>query len=200
MVSNYFSRRARRPQISAKRRERGFRQSARSAAMTKRVSWQMNRAHRPDATRDNGRGMIVRTALARFLVGTCAVALSAGVLIEPARAQATYMPLPPPQSPVFNPSSPYTLPQPSYRPISPATRSAVPDYQVTLPPGESAPRPAVRYHRQTATAKTRVVHRRGRAVVRTEPVAYYYAPFGYGYGCAWQRTWDGFWFRTSPCS
>jgi len=28
----------------------------------------------------------------------------------------------------------------------------------------------------------------------------YYLPFGYDYGCAWQRAWDGCWFRTSPCS
>src|SRR5262249_391981 len=161
------------------------------------------RVHRLNATRDNGRGMFVRITLARLLVGTCAVALSACVLIEQARAQSTYIPAPTPlPPPVFNPSNPSTVAQPPYRPISPATRSTVPGYQVTVPVREPSARTATRSHRQTATEKTRVVHHRSRAVVRAEPAAYsyYYAPFGYGYGCAWQRTWDGFWFRTSPCS
>lgn len=172
----------------------------RSAAAAKRVSWETIRAPRLDATRDNARGIFVRTTLARLLIGTCAVTFSGGVLIESAQAQATYVPPPPTQSPVLNPSNPYTLPQPTYKPLSPATRSTVPNYQVTVPAGESSARTASRQRRQTATGKPRVVHHRGRAVVRTEPVAYsyYYAPFGYG--CAWQRTWDGFWFRTSPCS
>jgi hypothetical protein len=150
--------------------------------------------------RDNQRGKCVRTALARLLVGTCAIAFSAGVLIEHAQAQSTYVPPPTPlPPPVFNPSNPYTLPQPSYRPISPATRSTVPDYQVTLPADDGLARTAVRSDRQTGTAKTRVVQRRSRPAVRVAPEAYY-APFGYGYGCAWRRSWDGFWFRTSPCS
>ena len=174
-----------------------------SAAPAKRISWGVKRAHRLDATRDNGTGMFVRIALARLLVGTCAFAFSAGILIEQAQAQSTYIPPPTPlPPPVFNPSNPYTLPQPSYTPIAPATRSTVPDYQVTLPVGEPSARTAVRSHRQTATAETRVVHHRSRAVVRAAPAAYsyYYAPFDYGYGCAWRRSWDGFWFRTPPCS
>ena len=27
-----------------------------------------------------------------------------------------------------------------------------------------------------------------------------YSYVGYGYPCAWQRSWDGYWYRTSPCS
>ena len=50
-----------------------------------------------------------REALAQLLVGGCAVAFCACVLIEHAQAQPGYVPpSPPPPPPVFNPSSPYT--------------------------------------------------------------------------------------------
>ena len=155
----------------------------------KRLSWVMTVHLFGIPARDYLRGKFVRITLARLLVGTCAVAFSVGVLIEHAQAQSSYVPPPTPlPPPVFNPSNPYTLPQPTYRSISPATRSTVPDYQVTLPPDDGSARTAVRSH--------------SRPTVRVAPEAHSsdYAPFGYGYGCAWQRSWDGFWFRTSPCS
>ena len=55
-----------------------------------------------------------RIALAQLLG---AVAFSACVLIEHAQAQPGYVPPPTPlPPPVFNPSSPNVVPQPSYRP------------------------------------------------------------------------------------
>jgi hypothetical protein len=155
--------------------------------------------------------MTVRAALTRFLLGTCAVAFvavafGAGVLIEHAQAQPDYVPPPTPlPPPVFNPSNPYTVPQAPYRSIAPATSApatstTVPGNRYTLPADERLARPAVRSYRRMPAVNTRVVHRRSRPVVRVTPEAYsyYYPPFGYG--CAWQRSWDGYWFRSSPCS
>jgi hypothetical protein len=139
-----------------------------------------------------------RIALAQVLVGGCAVVF--GVLIDHAQAQFA---VPPPPPPVFNPSPPNTtVPQPSYQPVSPTTPGAVPDNEVTLPVNESLPRTAARSHRRTSVAKT-VRHRgpyyRGRSIVAGPTPPYYYSPFA-PYGCAWQRGWDGEWYRTSPCS
>jgi len=54
--------------------------------------------------------------LAQILVGACAVVF-AYLLIEHAQAQPGYVPPPTPlPPPVFNPSNPGTVPQPSYRP------------------------------------------------------------------------------------
>jgi hypothetical protein len=144
-----------------------------------------------------------RITLAQLLLSGCAVVFGACVLIEQARAQ--YVPPPTPlPPPVFNPSSPYTVPQPSYRPIAPATPSAAPGYVVTSPPVSGRPtRTVARSHRRTSVAKTRSAHHPARSViVRPGPESYssYYLPFGYGYGCSWRRGWDGYWFRTSPCS
>jgi hypothetical protein len=142
-------------------------------------------------------------ALTQFLVGGLAVAFGTCVLIKHAQAQFVNPP-PPPPPPVFNPSSPNTVPQPSYTPLSPTTPSAVPGYRVTSPVRGRLPRTAAtRSHRPTPVARTRSVHRRGRSTVAgpiPESYSYYYSPFGYGYGCAWRRTLDGYWFRTSPCS
>jgi hypothetical protein len=143
-----------------------------------------------------------RTALAQFSVGGLAVALVACALIKHAQAQFVN-PAPPPPPPVFNPSSPNTVPQPRYTPLAPATPSITPSYRITSPTNGHLPRTAARAHRRTSVAKTHSVHRRGRSmVVRTIPesYSYYYSSFGYGYGCAWGRTWGGYWFRTSPCS
>ncbi len=143
-----------------------------------------------------------RIALAQFLVGGLAVLFVACVLIKHAQAQFVNPP-PPAPPPVFNPSSPNTVPQPSYTPLSPATPSVVPGYRVTSPMNGRLPRTATRSHRRTSVAKTRSIHRRGRSMVVgpiPESYSYYYSSFGYGYGCAWHRTWDGYWFRTSPCS
>jgi hypothetical protein len=143
-----------------------------------------------------------RIMLAQFLVSGCAVVVAACVLIEHARAQ--YVPPPTPlPPPVLNPSSPYTVPQPSYTPVAPATPSAGPGSVVTSPVSGYLPRTAARSQRRSSVAKPRTVHRRGHAMVaRQAPESYsfYYSPFGYGYGCAWRQGWDGYWFRTSPCS
>ena len=49
---------------------------------------------------------------------------AAYVLIEHAQAQPGYVPPPTPlPPPVFNPSSPNVVPQPSYRPLTPSTPS-----------------------------------------------------------------------------
>lgn len=140
-----------------------------------------------------------RIALSHLNV--CAIAFATLML---AHAQAQYIPPPTPlPPPVFNPSNPSTVPQPPYRPIAPSTPSAVPDNVVTSPVRGRLPHTTVRSQRPTSTATRHVARHRERAVaVRATPASYsyYYSPFGYGYGCAWQRSWDGYWFRTSPCS
>lgn len=142
-------------------------------------------------------------------LGVVVVAFAACVLFEHAQAQAQQFvpppppPVPAPPPPVLNPIPPNTtVPQPSYKPISPATPSTGPGYSVSPVEGRLPPT-AVRAHEGTSAAKT--VHRRRRSVVaRTAPEPYsswyYYSPFAYDYGCAWRRSWDGYWFRTSPCS
>jgi hypothetical protein len=75
-----------------------------------------------------------RIALAQLLVG-CAVVFGTCVLVE--NAQAQYVPPPTPlPPPVFNPSSPNTVPQPSYKPITPTTPSTTPSTPSTVPSGE----------------------------------------------------------------
>ena len=74
-------------------------------------------------------------ALTQLSLSGCAIVFGACVLI--ARAQAQYVPPPAPLPPlVFNPSSPYTVPQPSYIPITPTTPSTAPGYVVTSPTNE----------------------------------------------------------------
>ena len=160
------------------------------------------------------------TKFGRRIFSRCLVVgyatLIAGVL-NLAQAQQQFVPPPPPPAPpppppVFNPSpSNTTVPQPSYKPISPTTPSAVPESSVTSPVNERLPHSAARTHERTSVAKT--VHHRGRSIVAgpTPPhyrgrsiVAgptppYYYSPYA-PYGCAWRRGWDGEWYRTSPCS
>jgi hypothetical protein len=68
-----------------------------------------------------------RITLAQLLVGGCAIVFGAHDLIEHAQAQQQVVPppppAPPPPSPVFNPSpSNTTVPQPSYKSISPNTK------------------------------------------------------------------------------
>jgi hypothetical protein len=140
-----------------------------------------------------------REALAQLLVAGCAVVFGVCVLFEHAQAQPGYVPPPTPlPPPVFNPSNPGTVPQPPYTPITPTTPSAAPGYVVTSPMSEPLPRTAARsHHRRLASVYgTRSVF--GPIVIGPPPVAYSYV--GYGYPCAWQRSWDGYWFRTSPCS
>src|SRR4029077_1258068 len=99
-----------------------------------------------------------RLALARLLVGGCAVVFGACVLIKHAQAQFVNPP-PPPPPPVFNPSSPNTVPQPSYTPLtpltpstSPSTPSTVPSGEATSPVNEGPPRTAARSHRRAPGA------------------------------------------------
>jgi type IV secretory pathway VirB10-like protein len=159
-----------------------------------------------------------RMVLAQLLVVGCVAVSGARVLIEHARAQQQFVPpppppAPPPPAPVFNPPSPNrTVPQPAYTPVSPATPSAAPGTSVTPPVNESPPRSAARSqerssaarsHERTSAAKKRSVHHRRRSRIvgpAPESYSYDYPPFGYDYGCAWRRAWDGYWFRTSPCS
>src|SRR6516225_1954546 len=146
-----------------------------------------------------------REALAQLLVGGCAVAFCACVLIEHAQAQPGYVPPPTPlPPPVFNPSSPNVVPQPSYRPITPTTPtpSIVPSDEVTSPTVrrgevtsatyEEAPSRTTRSER-----RTRSVHHyhRGRYTgmgpslgsfdcsygwcVRISPPYAYYRPYGW---------------------
>src|SRR5215471_11437512 len=75
-----------------------------------------------------------RIALGQLLLSGCAVMFGASVLIEHAQAQPGYVPPPTPlPPPVFNPSNPGTVPQPSYRPLTPSTPSTVPSVEVTSP-------------------------------------------------------------------
>ena len=145
-----------------------------------------------------------RIAPAQLLVGGCAVVFGACVLVELAQAQPGYVPPPTPlPPPVFNPSSPYTVPQPSYRPITPSTPSTDPSVEVTSPTvrrGEVTPANE-ELPRRTARHRRASVHRAapyGLIVTGPPPIAYSYV--GHGYPCAWQRSWDGYWYRTSPCS
>jgi hypothetical protein len=89
---------------------------------------------------------IRRFELAQLLVAGCAVVFG---LIEIAQAQPGYVPPPTPlPPPVFNPSNPGTVPQPSYRPITPSTPSTAPANEADLS--------------TTASERTRTVHHRHR--------------------------------------
>ena len=160
--------------------------------------WQQNIGSKETAMLMRG----FERTLAQILVGGCAVVF-AYLLIEHAQAQPGYVPPPTPlPPPVFNPSNPGTVPQPSYRPITPSTPSTVPSVEVTSPTvrrGEVTPANEELPYR-TARHRRASVHRAASYgfIAGPPPVAYSYV--GYGYPCAWQRSWDGYWFRTSPCS
>jgi hypothetical protein len=140
-----------------------------------------------------------RITLAQLLVLSCAVA---GVLTEHAQAQPiiTQPPAPPPAT--FNPSSPNTVTQPSYTPNSPAATRSSPGYVVTSSAHGRRPHTAHFRRRVSVPNAGSLYYRPGPIVLGPPPVAYSYNYFGLGlgYGCAWQRSWDGYWFRTSPCS
>ena len=113
-----------------------------------------------------------RIALAQLLLAGSAAAFSMGDLIEPAQAQATYVPPPPTQSPTLNPSNPGTVPQPSYRPITPSTPSMTPTAPSSAPSVEVTPPPNEGERSTTAQSeRTRTVHhhRRGRFAGYTRP-------------------------------
>jgi hypothetical protein len=120
-----------------------------------------------------------RIALAQLLLSGCAVMFGVYVLIEHAQAQPGYVPPPTPlPPPVLNPSNPGTVPQPSYRPITPSTPSVSPTAPSTVPSVEEPTPPAnEQYPRTTAqseqhsVAKTHTVHHhhRGRFAGITWP-------------------------------
>jgi len=134
-----------------------------------------------------------REALAQLLVGGCAVAFCACVLIEHAQAQPGYVPpSPPPPPPVFNPSSPYTVPQPSYTPLAPSTPSttpSIPSDEVTSPtiprrevtsPANEEPASTTAQSERTSVAKTRSVHHHHRGRHSVEPtLGSFYCPYGW---------------------
>ena len=138
---------------------------------------------------------------AQLLIVGCAVMFFSCVLIEHAQAQPGYVPPPTPlPPPVFNPSSPYTVPQPSYRPITPSTPtpSIVPSDEVTSPTVRRGEVTSPAY--EEAPRRTARSHPRRRAPVGSAYSPIVIGPPPVGYPCAWQRSWDGYWYRTSPCS
>jgi hypothetical protein len=159
-----------------------------------------------------------RMALARvFVAGWVAFF---GVAIEQAKAQAVNAP-PPPPPPVFNPSTPYTVPQPPETPVSPGLPSALPGSEVVSPSVGSPPSAVARSHRRqvtpaTGTSNVAKAHGRRHSARRyhryrsrgsyagagqVSGPSYYpfgplsYSPFGYDLGpyCGWRREWDGYW-------
>ncbi len=94
-------------------------------------------------------------AMTRLFVLGCVAFFGACTAIEGAQAQQPII-TPPPPPPVFNPSYPYTVPQPPYTPISPTTPSA------SAGAGISAP--LTRSHRRAATSPSKV------AKVRTQEI------------------------------
>src|SRR5262249_17350986 len=132
-------------------------------------------------------------APAQFLIGALVLGL-----IEHAQAQPVNPPTPRP-SPTFNPSTPNVVLQPSYRPSSSPARSTVSGSSEFMSPAdEGLPRRSPRSHRRASAYGAGPVYRAGPIVIGPPPVAYSY--IGFGYPCAWQRSWDGYWYRTSPCS
>jgi hypothetical protein len=108
---------------------------------------------------------------AQLLIVGCAVMFGACVLIEHAQAQPGYVPPPTPlPPPVFNPSSPNVVPQPSYRPLTPSTPSTTPSIPSNVPSSEVTP-PASTTARseQEATTPTVHHHHRGRFAGYTWP-------------------------------
>ena len=131
--------------------------------------------------------MAARIALARFLAGACAVAC---ILIAHGQAQPINPPHAPPP-PTFNPSSPNTVPQPS----SPARLSSA-SRPAALSANGRRPHRA-HFHRRASVAYASGYYRAGPIILGPTPIAYSYVG---DYPCAWQRSWDGYLFRTSPCS
>jgi hypothetical protein len=142
------------------------------------------------------RRSFVRIALAKFIVVGCAAFFGAYGC-----AYAQYFEPAPPPPPVFNPSYPYTVPQPSYKPLSPSIPSTLLGSGANSRVDGSLPSGGA--HSRRSVAKARHVrnlhHHRGGAKVVGPAESYYYSPFGDGYGCVWRQGWDGYWFRMPPC-
>jgi hypothetical protein len=116
-----------------------------------------------------------RITLALLLMVGCVVFGDCG-LIEHAQAQPGYVPPPTPlPPPVFNPSNPGTVPQPSYRPITPTTPSTTPSIPSTVPssevtpPANEEPASTTAQSEQEATTRTVHHHHRGRSAVYAWP-------------------------------
>jgi len=134
-----------------------------------------------------------RIALAKFFVAGW-VALLGGA-IEYAQAQFVN-PVPPPPPPVFNPSTPYTVPQPRQTPVSPGLPSSPPKSGTLSPSDGSPPTAVARSHRQVARAGGSGPLHRGRSLTRRSngSAPDYRLPLDYsGPYCFWQRYWDGYW-------
>jgi len=123
--------------------------------------------------------------LAQLLIGASARVIGASFLIAPAHAQfGVSVPNPPTQMS----SSPSAVPQPRYAAFSPTRPGRAPGYAVRSPVNATGARGP-----STLTAPP-AVDRRARPIVAAP------MPVGRSYGCAWQRSADGFWFRSTPCS
>jgi hypothetical protein len=117
--------------------------------------------------------------------------------LHPDRTSASpgYVPPPTPlPPPVLNPSGPYTVPQPSYQPITPttpsttpSTPSTVPSEPTTVPSGEvrsrvnEEPSSTTARSEGTSVAKTRSVHHhhRGRYIGMGPTLGSFYCPYGW---------------------
>src|SRR5437764_7952812 len=121
-----------------------------------------------------------RIALAQLLVAGCAVVFG----LEHAQAQPGYVPpatpLPPP---VFNPSSPNIVPQPSYKPATRSTPS-VPSTSSTVPRSEVVPR-------ENEEPSIAPRSRRGASVARTHSTHHHRSRFA---GLTWP-----YYCGSSPC-
>ena len=105
-----------------------------------------------------------------LLGGGYAVVLGDCGLMEHAEAQQQSAPTAPPpttptQAPVVNPSNPSTVPQPSYKPLTPSrpstttsTPSTVPSSDVASPATEQTPNTSARSKRVASPAKARSAH------------------------------------------
>jgi hypothetical protein len=147
-----------------------------------------------------------RMTLAMLSMAVCLAFI--GVAVEHAQAQFVN-PVPPPAPPVFNPSSPNTVPQAPETPVSAGTRSTLPQSSQTLTPTVETPRstqphrtPPQRRAATEATALSHVAtahghrHRHGTGYASNGPVQDYHPPLGYTgpyTACAWHRHWDGYW-------
>jgi hypothetical protein len=145
-------------------------------------------------------------ARATIFAAACVAVLN--IAMEHAHAQPlnTYVP---PQAPVFNPSSPYTVPPLRETPVQSGLPNALPGSSGDVSPSIGiAPSAIARPHRRaaTATAPRRHIakHRRrenngaaGTSVVGSAAGSDYHSPLGWGYSadhaCVWRRGWNGEW-------
>jgi len=157
-----------------------------------------------------------RTVLAKFFVAGWVAFFC--VAIEHAQAQLVNPP-PPPPPPVFNPSTPYTVPQSPETPVSPGMPRTLPGSEALPPQDGSLPSAAARSHRRAVTSATmtsNVAKARGErhsprhhpsrgshgaavAIVGTMAAPYYYPLLDWSNGpypsCVWRREWGGYWAR-----